>query len=125
MRWLRKSKASEKNLSLEEKVMLVSIDKYAVLSTARFLSVLNAEGAIRNNDRFAYNQAFTMYDFMNRQIGNDTECAFVDERIPSDVFPEWPAPEMRVVFSDEEIDSWASVQVSGGSNIDDDVDVPF
>ena len=98
--------------------MLVSVDKYAVLSTARFLSVLNAEGAIRNNDKFAYNQAFTMYDFL------DTECAFVDERIPSDVFPEWPAPEMRVVFSDEEIDSWASVSFSDGSTIDDS-DVPF
>ena len=107
--------------------MLVStkrIDKYAVLSTARFLSVLNAESAIRNNDKFAYNQAFTMYEFLNRQIGNDTECAFVDARIPSDVFPEWPAPEMRVVFSDEEIDSWASVSFSDGSTIDDS-DVPF
>ena len=102
--------------------MLVSVDKYAVLSTARFLSVLNAEGAIRNNDKFAYNQAFTMYDFLNRQIGNDAECSFVDERIPSDVFPEWPAPEMRVVFSDEEIDSWP-VQFSD-DNVNYD-DVPF
>lgn len=100
------------------------VDKYAVLSTARFLSIQNAESAIEHNDKFAYLQAEMIYDFLNRQINSDAECAFVDARIPSDVFPEWPAPEMRVVFSDEEINSWPVV-FSDGSPIDDSADVPF
>lgn len=103
--------------------MLVRKDTYAVLATARFLSVLSAQSAIEYNNNFAYNQASMMYDFLNRQIGEDTVCAFVDARIPSEPFPEWPEPKYRPVFSDEEIDSWP-VEFSDGSTIDDD-DVPF
>lgn len=103
--------------------MLVQIDKYAVLSTARLIATSSALSAIEHNDKFAYIQAEAMYDFLNRQIGNDSECAFVDAKIPSEPFPEWPAPEFRPVFSDEEIESWP-VMFSDGSLIDD-ADVPF
>ena len=113
----------------EEKVMLVTtkrVDKYAVLSTARFLSVTCAESAIEHNDKLAYRQAEMMYDFLNKQIARDGECAFVDARVPSSPFPEWPAPEMRVIFSDDEIDTWP-VQFSDSSCISeaDSADVPF
>lgn len=100
------------------------VDKYAALSTARFLSVLNAKSAIEYNNKFAYDDAEVMYNFLNKTIGDDEECAFIDARMPSEEFPEWPAPEMRPVFSDEEIASWPVV-FTDGSTIDDTVDVPF
>lgn len=104
--------------------MLVRNDTYAVLSTARFLSVLSAESAIKYNNQFAYHQAELMYEFLNRQISEDSVCAFVDARIPQATFPEWPPASERPVFSDEEIDAWPVV-FSDESTIDDTVDVPF
>lgn len=104
--------------------MLVRKDIYAVLSTARLLAIASAKSAIEFNNRFAYRQAEDMYEFLNRQISSDSECAFVDARVWNEPFPEWPAPEMREVFSDEEIDAWPVV-FSDGSTIDDTVDVPF
>lgn len=103
--------------------MLVRNDMYAVISTARLLAITNAHSAIRNNNKFAYIQADEMYNFLNNQIARDTECAFLDARIPSEPFPEWPPASMRPVFSDEEIATWP-VMFSDGSVIDDD-DVPF
>lgn len=104
--------------------MLLQVNKYAVLSTARFLATCNAHTAIENNNILAYSQAEIMFEFLNKQIGDDSECAFVDARIPSEPFPDWPAPELRPVFSDEEIASWP-VAFSDGSIVDDTVDVPF
>ena len=95
------------------------VDKYSVISVARFISIQHAESAIESNNKLAYSNAKTMYSFLNRQIWNDVECAFLDARKPSRPFPEWPEPAMRPVFSDEEINSWPVVFS------DENEDMPF
>lgn len=104
--------------------MLNQVDAYSVISTARFLAVSNAESSIRSNNKHAYINAELMYDFLTRQIAQDSVWSYLDARIPHDEFPEWPEPSVRPVFSDEEINSWPVV-FSDGSTIDDTVDMPF
>ena len=101
--------------------MLNRVNPYAVITTARVLIVQNAESAIENNNLQAYIHAEIVYNFLNRQIAEDSEWSFVDARIPHKEFPEWPAPSVRPVFSDEEIDAWPVAYVE----VDDVADVPF
>lgn len=95
---------------------------YAELSTYRTLAIVKANTAISHNYRSDYNHAEEMYETLNGIINRN--FGLIEKHMPHEEFPEWPAPEMRPVFSDEEIASWPVV-FSDGSAIDDVVDVPF
>lgn len=104
--------------------MLDYNELYAELSVYRSLARMDADRAIEANSRNDYRNAEEKYSEFNGIIRR--HFAYVDDQMPREVFPEWPAPEYKPYFSDDEL-AEMSVVFSDGSvvEVEDDADVPF